>query len=604
MNFRNQLKLKTKDEYNNIIKSWYNLVKSVQRSIKKNPKISRIRIAHDHQKQILEIPSLIRVINNYYYNKSAVQAKLKPLALKRFKEGIKTLENERDWLHTLPTSLNILSQDLIHKKDAFRFPDSIILFEAWMNLGFDALYPRLALHYKFPGLLKGEKIRHIFQFTFSTSRGFGFPIYFGPEFYGYILTIGKILEPIFKWSHTICHRANQAIFLVGKRFGIKRHHPGEFESVIISEYENNTFKGTDTLLHGYFTQDPKKLGTFSSLKDALEKLMFSYSIGDHAMNIKSKSQKQIIQIPLMTHDYVVNTYNVDFYQYLQDLISLKNLLIKKILLYKNQRKEYINTLKKTDKVLLRIDQSKTLSIPKLKLSHRFSKVQEYTLHIKLMERLIGMLWTSPLYYHTIHYDFNKNHNKNTTEDDSIANFNNRSIDSIFLQYIEHFEEINDFIFKDSDVLTEMEKLRDNMGTMWLYFKEKHFNFALNKLKMLSTLSIDEQDYSKIVNEYIDNLIPIFSIYEIFNRSLSESVYPESIPQTKRLGAYIASFLTSRFNPFGVNLMKLFNKLAFHNWSYFIVKRNLNRTRFFNIIFKLPIWKHIPKNIARKILENS
>ncbi|MHA2287536.1 MAG: hypothetical protein ACXABG_01990 [Promethearchaeota archaeon] len=577
----------------------------MQLSFKRYPEISHVRIAHDLQKQILEIPSLIRVINNYYYNKSSVQAKLKPLALKRFKEGIKTLENERDWLHTLPTSLNILSQDLLHKRDAFRFPDSIILFEAWMNLGFDALYPRLALHYKFPGLLKGEKTRHVFQFTFSTSRGFGFPIHFGPEFYGYILTIGKLLEPLFKWSHTICHRANQAIFLVGKKFGIKRHHPGEFESVIISEYENNIFKGTDTLLHGYFTQDPKKLGIYPSLGEALENVMFSYSIGDHAMNIEKKIQKHSIKIPLMTHDYIVKTYNVNFCQYLQNLISLKKLLIKKILLHKNQRKEYFNNLKRIDKLKFRIDQSKTFSIPNLKLSRRFSKIQEYSLNIKLMERLIGMLWTSPLYSHTIHYKRNENLAlQEPTEDGFIANFNNKSIDSIFLQYITHFEENNKFVFKDSEVLAELEKIKDKMGTMWLYFKEKHFNFALNKLNTLSTLSLEDQDYCKIVNEYINNLIPIFSIYEIFNRSLSESVYPESIPQTKRLGAYVASFLTSRFNPFGVNVMNLFNRLAFYNWSYFIVKRNLNRTGFFNIIFKLPIWKYIPNNIAEKILESN
>ncbi|MFX0075378.1 MAG: hypothetical protein ACFE96_08050, partial [Candidatus Hermodarchaeota archaeon] len=270
----------------------------------KNIEVAHVKIAHDFQKQILEIPSFIRVINSYYHNKSDLQARLKPLALKRFKEGLKTIENGKDWLHTLPVALTALTEDSQHSRDTFRFPDSIILFEAWMNLGFDALYPRLALHYKFPGLLKGEKVRHVFQFTFSTSRGFGFPIYFGPKFYGYLLTIGKILEPLFKWSHTICHRANQAIFLVGKRYGIKRHHPGEFESVIISEYENNMFKGTDTLLHGYFTQDPKKLGVNLNLNEALKNVMFSYSIGDHAMSIEKKIRKSTIHVPLLTHEYI------------------------------------------------------------------------------------------------------------------------------------------------------------------------------------------------------------------------------------------------------------------------------------------------------------
>ncbi|NVM18207.1 MAG: hypothetical protein HWN80_10860 [Candidatus Lokiarchaeota archaeon] len=579
------------------------MVFSVQQSVNKDSEVTQVKIAHDFQKQILEIPSLIRVINNYYHNKSDVQAKLKPLALKKFKEGLKTIENDKDWLYTLPTALSVLSEDLLHKKDAFRFPDSIILFEAWMNLGFGALYPRLALHYKFPGLLKGEKIRHVFQFTFSTSRGFGFPIYFGPEFYGYILTIGKILEPLFKWSHTICHRANQAIFLVGKRYGIKRHHPGEFESVIISEYENNMFKGTNTLLHGYFTQDPKKLGVYSNLEETLENIVFSYSIGDHAMNIEKEMQKPTINIPLMTHEYIVKNYNVNFNKYLKSLIAIKNLLIKKILRYKKQKKEYINNMKRIERIKFRIGQSKTFSIPRLKLSKRYSKIQEYSLHIKLMERLIEMLWTSPLYSHTIHYAINEETDlQKTSENRFVTNFDNKSIGSIFLLYVTHFEETNGFTFKELEVLNELEKIRDIMGTMWLYFKEKHFNFALKKLSTLSTLSLDNYDYKKIVNEYIDNLIPIFSIYEIFNRSLSESVYPESIPQTKRLGAYIARFLTSRFNPFGVNLMNLFNKLAFYNWSYFILRRKLNRTRFFNTLFKLPIWKHIPHNVVKKILD--
>ncbi|MFX0047459.1 MAG: hypothetical protein ACFE8G_04740 [Candidatus Hermodarchaeota archaeon] len=576
----------------------------MQQSLSKDRGVIQIKIAHDLQKQILEIPSLIRVINNYYYNKSLVQARLKPIVLKRFREGLKSIESDKDWLYILPTALNLLNEGLLHKRDTFRFPDSIVLFEAWMNLGIGALYPRLALHYKFPGLLKGEKTRHVFQFTFSTSRGFGFPIYFGPDFYGYLLTIGKILEPLFKWSHTICHRANQAIFLVGKKYGIKRHHPGEFESVIISEYQNNMFKGTDTLLHGYFTQDPKKLGVFSNLDETLENVMFSYSIGDHAMNIEKEIHKQSISIPLMTHDYIVKNYNVNFYKYLKSLISIKKLLIKKILQYKKEKKEYINNLKRIERFKFRIDQSKTFSIPSLKLSKRYSKIQEFSLHIKLMEQLMEMLWSSPLYSHTIHQDLNEVHDlQKTKEKKIISNFNNKSIDSIFLRYITDFEEKNGFSFKEMDVLNEFEKIRDEMGNMWLYFKEKHFNFALNKLNTLSTLSLEHQDYNKIINEYINNLIPIFSIFEIFNRSLSESVYPESIPQTKRLGAYIASFLTSRFNPFGVNLMNLFNKLAFNNWSYFILKKRLNRTQFFNIIFKLPIWKYIPHDVAKKIVDS-
>ena len=571
-------------------------------TLNREVEFSKVRIAHDFQKQILEIPSFIRVLNNYYYNKTVVQSKLKPLALRKFKEGMNLLEPHKNWLYHLPTPLNVLSRDLLHKKDAFQFPDSILLFEAWMNLGLGALYPRVALHYKFPGILKNEKIRHVFQFTFSTSRGFGFPIYFGPQFYGYFLTIGKILEPLFKWSHTICHRANQAIFLVGKRYGIKRHHLGEFESVIISEYENNMFKGIDTLLHGYFTQDPKKLGIYSNLDEILDNTMFSYSIGDHAMSVERKIKNQTITIPLITHDYIVNKYSVNFYEYLKGLISIKNLLIKKILLYKKQRKACINKLKRIDIIKFRLSQSKKKTIPNLRLSNRFSNIQESSLHIKLMEQLLEILWTSPLYTHTIHHNINEEIiSQKATDNESSNKFDNNSIDSIFLLYITYFEQNNDFTFKEVEVFDELRKVRDLMGTMWLSFKEKHFKFAIKKINELSILSLTVQDYNKIVNDLINNLIPIFSIYEIFNRSLSESVYPESIPQTKRIGAYIASFLTSRFNPFGTNLMNLFNRLAYYNWSYFIIKKKLNRTNFFKSIFKLPIWKHIPPNIEKKIL---
>ncbi len=473
-----------------------------------------------------------------------------------------------------------------------------------MNLGFGALFPRLALHYKFPGFLNGEKTRNMFQFTYSTSRGFGFPIYFGPEFYGYILTIGKFLESLFKWSHTICHRANQAIYLVGKKYGIKRHHPGEFESVIISEYKDNVFKGIDTLLHGYYTQDPKTFGVFSSLENALDNVTFSYSVGDHAMSVESEKSKKTISVPLITHDTIVRKYNVNFYDYLNNLLATEKLIKKKIIHFKQLKKEFINNLKRIDRIKFRIDQSKSFSVPSLKISQKFSKIQEFSLHIRLMELIIKMLWTTPLYTHSIHKTIDNEINlQKQKQNDSTTDFNNTSIDSIFLLFIKKFEVLNSFSFKEMEVINELVKLRDKMGTMWLYFKEKHFNFALKKLNDLSTLSLDDLNYRKFVNEYIDNLIPIFSIYEIFNRALSESVYPESVPQTKRLGGYLASFLTSRFNPFGVNLMNLFNKLAFNNWSYLIINRNLNRKQFFKLIVKLPIWKNIPKTIKKRILNS-
>ena len=215
-----------------------------------------------------------------------------------------------------------------------------------------------------------------------------------------------------------------------------------------------------------------------------------------------------------------------------------------------------------------------------------------------------MLWTTPLYTHTIHKTIDDEFNlQKQKRNEFITDFSNTSTDSIFLLFIKKFEEKNSFSFKEKDVINELVNLKDKIGTMWLNFKEKHFNFALKKLSDLSTLPLDDVSYRKVVNEYIDNLIPIFSIYEIFNRALSESVYPESVPQIKRLGGYFASILTSRFNPFGVNLMNLFNKLAFNNWSYLIINRKLNRKQFFKLIMKLPIWKNIPRTIKKEILSS-
>jgi hypothetical protein len=471
-----------------------------------------------------------------------------------------------------------------------------------MNLGFGALFPRIALHYKFPGYLKGEKTRNLFQFTYSASRGFGFPIYFGPEFYGYILTIGKLLEPLFKWSHTICHRANQAIFLVGKKYGFKRHHPGEFESVIISEYKDNIYKGIDTLLHGYYTQDPKRLGLFSSLENVLDNVIFSYSVGDHAMSVEGDSSDKTISIPLITHDSIVRKYNVNFYEYLENLLSTEKLIKRKIIHFKQLRKEYISNLDRIDRIKFRLDQSKSFSIPSLKISQKFSQIQEYSLHIQLMEIIIKMFWTTPLYTHAKQKIIDEEIDlQKQSRNETLPDFNNSNTNSIFLHYIKKFEEVNSFSFKEMDVIKELVNLRDKMGTMWFYFKEKHFNYALIKLNDLSSLSLDDLSYRKIVNEYINDLIPIFSIYEIFNRALSEAIYPESVPQTKRLGGLLASFLTSRFNPLGLNLMNLFNKLAYNNWSYLIINQKLNRKQFFKLILKLPIWKNIPNSIKKRIL---
>ena len=298
----------------------------------------QVKVIHDLQRRVMEIPSLMRVMNNYYYKKTAIQKQLKPLILNRFKESIKIITDNRDWLHTIPSALGKLSDDFTNKSDSFKFPDGIILFEAWMNLGYEAMFPRIALHYKFPGFLEGEKTRNLFHFIFSTSRGFGFPIYFKPSFYGNKLKQLKVLEPIFSWVHNICHKANQALFIVSERFNIKRHHPGEFESVIISEYKENQFKGIDTLLHGYFTRDPKLLGTFNNLETVLENISFSYSIGDHAMSIENTTAIPHLSVRLLTNDLIIEKYNIDFYTYILNLLEFKKILVKEIVKCKRKKK--------------------------------------------------------------------------------------------------------------------------------------------------------------------------------------------------------------------------------------------------------------------------
>ena len=238
-----------------------------------------VRVAHDLQRQILEMTSFLRVLNNYYKKKLEIQNQIKPVLPRKFKEELKLNNKNGDWLYNIPIALNVLSNDFLNQDDSFKFPNSIILFEAWMHLGIQALYPRIALQFQFPGLLKEERKRNIFLFLYSTSRGFGFPIYFGPEFYSYKPFSARILDPLLKWSHTVCHRANQAIVFGDRRLKSKRHHPGEIESVIISEFVNNKFKGIDTLLHGYFKNEAKILGKFASLDDVLQKSIFFYSIG-------------------------------------------------------------------------------------------------------------------------------------------------------------------------------------------------------------------------------------------------------------------------------------------------------------------------------------
>lgn len=568
----------------------------------KSEKNLHVKVAHNPQRQILEMLSLFRVMNNYYHKKNQIQKQIQPLIFRKFKEGLTTIQKKADWLFTIPTALNTLSEDILSKKDSFRFPDSIILFEAWMNLGLSALYPKIVLHFKFPGLLKGEKNRNVFQFIFATSRGFGFPIYFGPEFYKYQLNMAKYIQPFLKWTYTVCHRANQAIVLFNKKLKSKRHHPGEFESVIISEYDHNIFKGINTLLHGVFTGAPNYLGKFNSLEEALNNVIFSYTIGDHAMSVEKIvidfPSHIILETPLISHNHIVQKYDIDFYSYIEKLMNLNKLLNKKISTLKKKKNNVVKYLNIGDKIRYFIEQL----MPEKYQSTQFSVLKKYCKTIKLMEKLREFLWTTPLFTHTVHSPTEKELKyKLLSKDESENDFDHESTNSIFLTLINRFEKLQGIKYEDVEVIEAIKELRDQMAKMWLYFKERHFRYAVRKLNELSSLSLNDERYVEKINDSIDKLIPIISIYEFFNRPLAESVYPESSPQTNRLGSYLARFFSSKYNPLGVNLMKLFNNLAYYNWSYLIKHEKMNYRQFFNFILKLPIWTHIPSSVKIKIL---
>lgn len=535
-------------------------------------------------------------MNNYYHKKTEIQEQIKPQILRQFREGVKLLESNRDWLYSIPSALLALTEDFTSKKDSFKFPDAIILFEAWMNLGFKALYPKMVLHFRFPGLLKNEMTRNLFQFIFSTSRGFGFPLFFNPDFYSFDFKFKKYLEFFFKWCNTVCHKANQAIFLLSKKFNIKRHHPGEFESVIISEYENNVFKGTDTLLHGYFTQEPKNLGKFQSIDSALKSISFTYSIGDHAMSIETIKNPTSLSIPLIDQELIIRRYNMDFYGYIEKLLKFRTLLTKSIIKIQKNKKQLLSQMGFRKKVGFYLG-FRFCEFFHLKTRFNIQKSQvaniEFT--IQLLRDLLKLIWITPLFTHTIHKPI-----KNELKFTKPSSEKEETIDSVFHLYISYYEEKKDFNFDVEPVIDSINSLRDEMAKMWLYFKERQLNIALRKLNEISRIT-DKENHIEVISNYVDELIPIFSIYEILHRPLAESVYPEASPQSRRFGAYIASFLTSRFNPLGVNLMKLFNKLAFNNWNFFISHERLNLNDFFSFVLKLPIWKHIPEDLKKEIL---
>jgi hypothetical protein len=364
----------------------------------------------------------------------------------------------------------------------------------------------------------------------------------------------------------------------------------------------------NTLFHGYFTDAPKTLGKYSSFQEVLEDTMFCYRIGDHAIEVKKDKPHYLnLDVPLINHDLIKKRYEVDFYGYIKNLMAVNKLLTKKIQYYRKKRKELINDLPFFDQIKFWLHISKKLSLPRQHLPPKYAEIEKHHKHKHLIEKLRKLLWLTPLFTHTVHdasrvkesFKFSKK-----AEQLEGYEYDIESSKPIFFTYISNYEKDEEFEFSDPEVLAALEDLRDTMAKMWLYFKERHFKYALKKLNDVARLSTESKEKKAQIETDIRKLIPIIAIYEIFNRPLSESVYPESIPQTKRFKAYLAKFLTSRYNILGLNLIKFFNKLAYRNWAHLITQKEMNLHQFFRFIFSLDIWKHIPGNIKEYLIENS
>jgi len=548
-----------------------------------------VRVIHDPQRKILEILSLLRVMNNYYRKKKDIQKKVKPLVLNKFKRSLKELEDKTNWLFSVPRVLDSLNIEFMKNNDVFRFPEAIILFEAWMNLGMDAVFPRVAFNFDFPGILPGEKKRSVFQFIFNFSRGFGFPIIFDPTFYEYNIGSLKIFNPLLKWGYTVFHKANQATSGIDRRLNFNRHHPGEFESVIISEFKNG-FKGIDTLLHGYKIKEPKLIGKYRSLKQVLDNVIFSYSIGDHAMSILKYEGQEFSEIPLINNEYIKRKYDVDFYPYIKKLISMNNAITERIKELRGVISDNLKGFSFVDRLRYKLRKGKVIPI-----SENLQKTKDIEATINVLDKIRQKLWTSPLYSHTVHSRKQLPHVQNQDEND-LNELEQEESDSILLGTVRKYKKKYKIEFSENKIIKKLGELRDEMAKMWLYFKERHINYAKRKMMKISSLSLDDPDYREKILKTVDNLIPIFTIHEIFIRPLSDSIYPESIPQSQKMWSYLATFLTSKYNLMGVNLIKIFNRIAYHRWSYFFKRKNIKLKHIFNFFVKLPIWENIPNEI--------
>ncbi|GAB4305282.1 MAG: hypothetical protein Kow0069_00820 [Promethearchaeota archaeon] len=542
-----------------------------------SPKV--VHVVHDAERKVMETISLQRVRNYYYLKKRKLERALAP-KLRQLKSTLDALERDGDWLLAVTSGLRGADELLTRKqKDSFRFPNSLILFEAWMDAGMGALFPRVAFNFDFPGIRKGEVRRHAFWFVFATSRGFGFPITFPPSFFQYELPGGCLTRALnypFDWFNAVNRWNNKFIAYLDRKFNVGRHHPGEFESVIVSKYENGAgrsgYYGIDTVLHGFREKDPVFLGEASSLFDLLEEVTFTYSLGDHAVRVLRGNVEPSRPVRLVSHQELRRDYDVDLEKYLRHVIHLDSVIRKRMEEETARKREKRGALPLPQRVKVWLRPK----VKRIKPKHLAAGYLEEDARLQFLYDLRTELWNSPLFAHAIAGEFEGGVGQKK--------------DSILLVKAYEFEET--WGIKYDAIVRDLKKIRDEMARIYFYFKARHLEWAQRALLEVSGRISREKPHPKQVLAAVDELVPVFTVYELLQRPLSDSAYPEMMPPRKKFWSFVARFLNYRFNPFGVPMITLHNKLAFRRWAWLIRERGMNFREFFQFVSKLPIWTHV------------
>lgn len=201
------------------------------------------------------------------------------------------------------------------------------------------------------------------------------------------------------------------------------------------------------------------------------------------------------------------------------------------------------------------------------------------------------LWNTPLYTHAILEE-------ETDDDLGLGYISHEQKDSILLVKTYKFQE--EWGISYAAIIEDLKKIRDEMARIYFYFKARYLEHAKRALADLARLPRGTKNYQEILFRAVDDLLPIFTIYEILQRPLSDSAYPEMMQSKQKLLSFVARFFGWKYNPLGVSLMYLHNTLAYRRWSWLIHQRNLSFPQFYRFIENLPIWTHIPGKSEKKV----